>query len=397
MAKLTVRERFHAVMRREPGVRTLLWEFGYWAGAVDRWYGEDLKRTPVSPPPGLPEGTGIFGDGLSFPNNPGMCRYRDIDVHNALGFDDGLVNIPIIWSHCPPFVEQVLEEDSTTRLVINSDGVKLREKKASNSLPLFLDWPVHDEPSWEKVKEERFGLDNIMDRFPPRWDQIASTYRADREYPLGLVLVGFFSMPRELLGVTNQLTTYYDNPRLMHDINNQLASVWLAGLEEVFSKVELDFVYFWEDMCFRSGPHLSPSMFREFLTPYYRRITDFLRQRGVHIIFTDTDGDCWKLIPEFLNAGVPGLYPFEVNSNMDIVEVRKKFPQLLIQGGLDKIKISQGKEAIEHEIDTKLPPLLSQGGYIPYIDHLVPPDISWDNFCFYREKVRHYVESCQPA
>lgn len=396
MSEMTVRERFHAVMRREPGTRTLLWEFGYWAGAVERWYREGLRRTPFSPPPGFPEGSGVFGDAMSFPHHPGLCRYRDVDIHNLLDFDEGCVRIPLQWRHCPPFVEQVLDEDETTRLMINADGVKVRVKKASDSLPQFLAWPVRDRASWEQIKAERFSLDTTMDRFPPRWDSLATTYRADRDYPLGLSMDGFFSMPRELLGVENQLMMFYDDPQLMHDINDHLAKVWLAMLEELVSKVELDFVYFWEDMCFRNGPLVSPATFREFMMPYYRRVTDFLKQQGIHILFVDTDGDCWKLIPEFLNAGVVGLYPFEVNAGMDIVEVRKRYPELLIQGGLDKIKIAQGKEAIDAELEAKLPPLLSQGGYIPFVDHLVPPDVSWDNFRYYREKVRYYVDRYRP-
>lgn len=333
---------------------------------------------------------------MSFPHHPGMCRYRDIDVHNVLGFDAGLVRIPVIWRHCPPFVEQTLDEDESTRWMINADGVKVRVKKASDSLPQFLAWPVHDRASWEQVKAERFSLDNLLKRLPPRWEKLAASYRVDRDYPLGVNPDGFFSMPRELLGVENQLVMYYDDPHLMHDINDHLTKVWLALMEEILSKVELDFVYFWEDMAFKNGPLLSPAMFREFATPYYIRVIDFLKQRGIEIIFVDTDGDCWKLIPEFLRAGVVGMYPFEVNAGMDVVEVRKQYPDLLIQGGLDKTKIAQGRGAIDAELKAKLPPLLSQGGYIPFVDHLVPPDVSWDNFCYYRERVREYVERYQP-
>ena len=80
---------------------------------------------------------------------------------------------------------------------------------------------------------------------------------------------------------------------------------------------------------------------------------------------------------------------------MDIVRVRKKYPQLLIQGGLDKIKVAQSKEAIDAELEAKLPFLLSQGGYIPFLDHLVPPKISWENFRYYRQRVNEYIEKYQ--
>jgi uroporphyrinogen-III decarboxylase len=394
MPEMTGRERYRAVMHFEPGVRTLLWEFAYWVATVERWYQEGLRRTSFSPPPGLPAGAGVFGEGLAFPIQR-LTRYRDIDVHNQLGFDDGgVVQIPLNWRHSPSFRETILEEDETTYLMINADGVKVRARKQTDSPPQYLSWPVHDRASWEQIEEERFGPD-IMPRFPARWETLALTYR-DRDYPLGVIMDGFFSTPRELLGVERQLMMYYDDPQLMHAIANHLSHLWLAMLEEVVSEVELDFVYIWEDMAFKNGPFVSPHMFEEFIVPYYQRVTGFLKAHEVDIIFVDTDGDCRLLISGFLKAGVTGLYPFEVQAGMDIVEVRKRYPQLLIQGGLDKLKVARDKEAIDAELEAKLPFMLSQGGYIPYCDHLVPPEVSWENFCYYRERVRQYVERYQP-
>ncbi len=91
-----------------------------------------------------------------------------------------------------------------------------------------------------------------------------------------------------------------------------------------------------------------------------------------------------------------GLCPFEVQAGMDIVEIRKQYPRLLIEGGLDKTKVARGQEAIDAELEAKLPPMLSQGGYIPCCDHLVPPDVPWLNFRYYRERVREYIERYQP-
>jgi len=32
---------------------------------------------------------------------------------------------------------------------------------------------------------------------------------------------------------------------------------------------------------------------------------------------------------------------------------------------------------------SKVPFLIKQGGYIPYIDHAVPPDVSLENYIYY--------------
>lgn len=395
---MTARERYRAIMRFEPGVRTLKWEFGYWAATLERWYGEGLQRSWQALPPGYGAGSSIFGEGLPFPHvlqRSGVARNRDFDAHAACGLEDGAVRIPINWRLAPLYPETILEEDEDSRVLINTDGVTVRAKKDADSLPQFLEWPVHDRKSWEQIKEERLGPD-IMLRFPPRWEALAGTYRR-RDYPLGVGIEGFFSMPRELLGLVNQLMMYYDDPQLMRDISAHLAKVWLAILEEVVSKVELDYVYFWEDMSFKNGPLMSPRMFAEFVVPYYQRVTGFARAHGIEIMFVDTDGDCRLLIPGFLEAGVNGLYPFEVQAGMEIVEVRRQYPQLLMQGGLDKTKLAVSKAAIDAELEAKLPYMLTQGGYIPYCDHLVPPDVPWENFVHYRRKLNEYIERYRPA
>ncbi len=384
------REKYKAVMRGEPGVPTMLWEIGYWSSTMERWYGEGVARSPYSPPPGFPAGSAVFGEAMPWPHMPGLVRYRDIDVHRRLGFDEGMVRIPLTWRCSPAFQEKVLEEDATTRVIINGDGLKLRVRKDTDSIPQFLEWPVHDRKSWEEIKEERFGMD-IMPRFPSRWAESAKTYRKDRDFLVGVVLDGFFSLPRELFGVESQLMMYFDDPKLMHDINKHTADLWLAMLEEVLSKVDLDFVYFWEDMAFKNGPLMSPLMFEEFVVPYYKRMTGFLKERGCDIIFVDTDGYCRDLIPGFLRGGVTGLYPFEVQAGMDVVKVRKEFPQLQMLGGIDKKNVAAGKAAIDRELEAKLPFMLSRGRYIPSFDHQVPPDVPWEHFEFYRQKVREYA------
>ena len=58
---MNVRERFLAVMGFEEGVRSLLWEFGYWAGTIRRWYGEGLPRK-AGVPEHLETGRGSWGD-----------------------------------------------------------------------------------------------------------------------------------------------------------------------------------------------------------------------------------------------------------------------------------------------------------------------------------------------
>ena len=390
MAVLTARERYQAVMRFQPGVRTLLWEYAYWNGAVERWYHEGLQRSATSQPPGMPSGEVFHGEGLPWPARSGRCCYRDVDIHRLLDLDEGTGRIPVNWRCSPPFEKVVLDEDETTQVLIDSDGARVQVRKDRDSLPHPLEWPVRDWATWQKLKEERFGVD-VRARLPDRWEEVSQTY-GQRDYPLGVIVHGLFGLPRDLMGLVAQCTMYYTEPKLMHDVSEHLTSVFLAVLEEVCARVDLDFVYVWEDLAYKNGPLISPWLFDEFIVPYYKRLTGFLRARGIDIVCVDTDGDFRLLIPGFLEGGVTGFYPFEVMAGMDVVAVRKEYPQLHIQGGLDKTKLAAGKASIDSELEAKLPYMLSQGGYIPFCDHLVPPDVSWESFLHYRTRLREYVE-----
>ena len=132
-------------------------------------------------------------------------------------------------------------------------------------------------------------------------------------------------------------------------------------------------------------------MMREFMLPYYQSLTSFLKEHGVQIIFVDTDGDCFDLIPLFIEAGVTGMYPIEVSCGMDLMKVRRTFPRLQLMGGIPKSEIRHGRERID-EILQPVCEVLQYGGYVPFGDHLIPPEIGWENFSYYRTKLNSIME-----
>ena len=61
-----------------------------------------------------------------------------------------------------------------------------------------------------------------------------------------------------------------------------------------------------------------------------------------------------------------------------------------MMGGIDKRKVALGRRAIDRELE-QIPVLLRSGGCIAHLDHLAPPDISWSDFCYYRDRLRRLV------
>jgi uroporphyrinogen decarboxylase len=157
-------------------------------------------------------------------------------------------------------------------------------------------------------------------------------------------------------------------------------------LPRVLDEAPITALFFWEDMCYRSGPLISPDMFREFMLPRYRRITDLARSRGIDLSFVDSDGNVEELIPLWLESGISGVYPMEVAAGMDVVKLRRQYGKdLLMTGGIDKRVLARDRKAIDEELEAKIP-LVELGGFIPHIDHAIPHDVPYDNFSYYWQR-----------
>jgi uroporphyrinogen decarboxylase len=242
------------------------------------------------------------------------------------------------------------------------------------------------------MKDERLRLDKIRDRFPENWERLVSEYR-NRDYPLavGGYPIGFFGLPAHLMGYENLFYIYYDRPGLIKDMLDTFTTLWLAIWEEMISDVSVDVVHIFEDVSSTRGSLISPAMIREFMIPYYRRVTDFFKARGVEIILVDTDGDCSEIVPLFIEGGATGMYPMEASTGLDVPAIRRDFPKLQMMGGIPKRELARGRERID-EILRPVEALLKHGGYVPFCDHSVPPEVTWENFRYYRERLNALIE-----
>jgi len=100
----------------------------------------------------------------------------------------------------------------------------------------------------------------------------------------------------------------------------------------------------------------------------------------------DTDGNSEPLIELLLDAGVDGIWPVErAAEDMDPLQLRKKYGKSLrLFGAVDKRELAKDSATIDAHLRS-LAPLIEEGGFIPTVDHTVPPDVSLDNFRYYME------------
>lgn len=204
-----------------------------------------------------------------------------------------------------------------------------------------------------------------------------------------LTFDGFFWYPRTLLGIQRHLYAFYDQPDLIHRMNSDLLAHQHRVLDAVLEVCTPDFMTFAEDMSYNHGPMLSRPMAEQFLVPYYRRIVPRLREAGIPV-FIDSDGDVTDLVQWFSPAGVEGFLPLERMAGVDVGQIRRRWPRLLMMGAYDKTVMHRGEKAIRAEFD-RLMPVMTQGGFAVGVDHQTPPGVSLAQYRQYLAVFREYA------
>jgi uroporphyrinogen decarboxylase len=294
----------------------------------------------------------------------------------------------------PCFETIVLEDRGDYELVQDYAGrhVLFFKGRRSGFMPEYVNHPVKDMKTWEDNVKWRLDF-NSPERFSS-WEKTKETVlnRVDRGFIICNKIIGGYMYLRSLIGPEDLLYKFYDEPELIHSC----MQTWLELADRVSEKLQefvtFDEVFLAEDICYKSGPLISPDMIREFLFPYYQQLIINTRSRQadksrVLHIQIDTDGNAIPVIDVYKEIGMDFMSPFEVASDCDVVEVRKQFPDLLIRGGIDKRILAQGKEAIDKELLRIIPFMKKYGGFIPTCDHGVPEEVSFDNYMHYRKRM----------
>lgn len=359
------RERFVAWMLGQKVDRPPFWlRWGGWASTWRRWRAE-----------GMPESIRGMGE-----------------IAAMFGADATTATVPVNYGPCPCQPDRVLREDDDYIVFVDNWGITRRNPKHNESMSEFISFPVKSRADWERFRDERLNPDDPR-RLEGDWLERARQWMA-RGQPIQLgdyPDVGTFGSVRWLLGDEDGLVAYLDQPELVQEIMDHCTSLYLTVFEKVVrAGVRVDVVHIWEDMCGRQGPLISPAMVRQFMAPCYRRIKAFCREHDIPLMSVDTDGKPHLIVPPMMEAGVNYIWPWEVAAGCDVNQVRRQFPELALMGGIDKRALAVGPAAIDAELD-RIRPAVAAGRYVPELDHGVPDNVSWENYCHYAGRLRRLV------
>ncbi len=360
-------ERFLAVMEYQSVDRVPNWELGVWVQTRERWTKEGF------------DSTSMHWDWFRGEDSLGM------DPREFIAFNGHLI---------PPFDQVILEEDERTVTFRGPTGRIRKALKegsvggARMSMDQYLRFPVENMQDWQRIKKR---LDpSSPQRYQSNWRELHLERWRARTYPLifgpNCSTLGFYWFARELMGTEGLSYAWYDQPELLHDMMEHHANFLIEAARPFLECTTVEYICLNEDMAMKSGPLLSPGTYEQFIFPRLKRVIEFYKSHGVRYACIDTDGNPEALIPWMLDAGVDILWPLERASDQDPIRLRKQYGRSLrLWGGVDKRELAKGPRAIDRHLRTLIP-LIEEGGFIPTVDHTVPPDVSWSNF-------QHYMES----
>lgn len=352
---MTTRSLVQSIMNYGEFDRMPVLHWGQWDETKARWVSEGM-------PADLDEGE-YFGA---------------VGVQHVLGANLNLL---------PAFEEEVLQETQEYRIFRNTTGVVQKVLKSASTLPQFLDYTLKTASDWDDYKKR---LQPNPERIPDDIDERIGAAE-NSGMPIAIWTGSMMGWIRDWMGVENMSYLMFDSRDVYEDMVNTSAELVCWSIDQILPRMHTqpDWGFGWEDICFKNGPLVSPSIFESCVAGGYRKIRSKLEEYGVRVYGLDSDGYIEPLLKNWLDAGVNMQFPVEIGTwDADPMDLRRKFgKELLMIGGFNKLVLEDGPEKIDAEIDRRME-IMRDGGFLIMPDHWITPGVSLENYKYYLDRIR---------
>ena len=378
----TNREALNAILHYDNFDRVPVFHFWFWPETLLKWVDEGHIRDPEIEKAVYNQ---QVGDGSEW----------ELKIARMLGFDDNVFlctgqkgnwyDFPLF----PVFEPQTIDRIDDGHIIkMTVDGVLVKGRDGVVSIPEEIGHTLTDRASWESEylprltwSPDRLNIDKI---------EMLISENDSRSRHLALYAGSIYGKLRNYWGLVEISYLQIDDPDLLRECVDTIGDLSYQLVENALKTgLKVDFVHFWEDICYNKGALIQPELFRKLAGPHYRRIADLCAKNNIDIISLDCDGYIDELIPVWLDNGVNTMFPIEVGSwDYDFSTMRAKFgKELRGIGNMRKHVLAENREAIDAEVE-RMKRLVDLGGFVPCPDHRIAPDAEWDLVRYYCEQMR---------
>jgi uroporphyrinogen decarboxylase len=195
-----------------------------------------------------------------------------------------------------------------------------------------------------------------------------------------------------LRGETDYLMEIATNPARAKALADKVADHLAAMGEQQLARWNLYNTGIWicDDIAYNNGPLFGPKSFETIFLPAYRRMVNAFKQAGARYVFFHSDGDIRLFLDMLIDAGIDGINPVEPRANMKVCELRRKYPRLILAGGMDNTgTLIHGPL---HQIEAEAREIIDVGrdGGVIIGSASIGPDVPLEHFAAYHDICRTY-------
>ena len=223
-------------------------------------------------------------------------------------------------------------------------------------------WNTYHIP-WLPGKKDKGPLTEVPDYFFRTIDLVRE--KTGGEVSVHGEVFSPFTHFMELIGYENALMSLIMDPDKAHALLDRLT---VSSVTWAVAQAERGVDAVLMSSAFAGGPLLSPDMYREFVLPYERRVTEAVRATGVPI-YTHTCGsigDRLELMVETGTMGIDTLDPPPLG-NTELADAKARIgDKVFIKGNMNSVALLQfqSKEQVIEHATERIRLGMPDGGYI---------------------------------
>ena len=206
---------------------------------------------------------------------------------------------------------------------------------------------------------------------PDWWDYtgIREQLEGNERYPIRGGGSEPFLIYKSLRGQEQAFVDLVLNPEIVHYCLDKLFDLAYENTRRIYEQIpgQVMISYVAEDMGGQNDLMFSPAQVREFLLPRMKRIIDLVHEGGAYV-FHHNDGNCRRILPDMIAAGIDLLNPIQWRCRgMEREGLKRDFgDRLVFHGAMDnQYTLPFGTvDEVRQEVLDNLRILGAGGGYI---------------------------------
>ena len=330
---------------------------------------------------------------LKLPDDANPYNYYDLDWIVTMPNMD-----PVIQSF------ETIKEDET-EVVVKTGFRTVMRKKFDFPMPEFISWDIDsiekleafsfDDPYdkrryFEAGDNQIAGVGDGFERNSPAW--IETVKKLHPDFPVFGSMIESSECITRLLGQENSLLWMGMYPDRFGKQIMRIGEFYLNCLKAQIQAADglLDGMVIWGDVAYKQSMLFDPEYWREYFKPWVKAMIDECHKHKLPVIYHGC-GNVELIFEDFIEMGLDAYNPLEAKAQMDAVELKKKYGNLIGYCGNSNIQVWEtgDRELIRKEVLRKLN-AAKGGGYIFQSDHSVSSEVSGPTYDYIVGLVREY-------